>query len=43
MDPENVDAVIDKAETHISNEEFDEGKNNNNNCTIVYSASDLFV
>ncbi|XP_071159834.1 dnaJ homolog subfamily C member 3-like [Mytilus edulis] len=24
MDPENVDAVIDKAETHISNEEFDE-------------------
>lgn len=26
MDPENVDAVIDKAETHISNEEFDEGK-----------------
>ena len=43
IDPQNIDALINRAETHITNEEFDKGercdfaskKKKNENCTIL--------
>ena len=34
IDPDNIDATIDKAETYLANEEYDEG----NICIHLYEA-----